>query len=270
MSELSPDEPSIATVRAACTALTRGRTDLVAKRRRDRERKWRASAKAPPAESQHAPLPPELHEKSSVVAKPFASNRGIRTPNNWVPDEKWLPSLAENDGRNLTDEAARQINENVTGLFAVLAEWARVAKSPRRRTTSTTSPIPDGAQFRSRSRCSFHWAEQPNERTSNMNNLETNVPAIVTGAENILIAAQEDAGFDKILKFKKGDYFIGEQKVPLLTEYLAHPEAWTKCWTKFQDNRVADRRLYCVARGEKPPERKDLDEQDRVDLDSGP
>jgi hypothetical protein len=54
MSELSPDEPSIATAGAARTALTRGRTDLVAARRRDRERKWRASAKAPPAESQHA------------------------------------------------------------------------------------------------------------------------------------------------------------------------------------------------------------------------
>jgi hypothetical protein len=78
MSELSPDEPSIATAGAARTALTRGRTDLVAERRRDRERKWRASAKAPPAESEHAPPPPELHEKSSVVAKPFASSRGTR------------------------------------------------------------------------------------------------------------------------------------------------------------------------------------------------
>ena len=95
-----------------------------------------------------------------------------------------------------------------------------------------------------------------------MNNLEANVPAIVNGPENILIAAQEDVGFDKILKFKKGDYFIGEQKVPLLTKYIAHPEAWTKCWTKFEDNKVVDRRLYRVARGEKPPEREDLDEQD--------
>ena len=103
-----------------------------------------------------------------------------------------------------------------------------------------------------------------------MNNLETNVTAIAIDTENVLIAAQEDAGFDKILKFKKGDYFIGEQKVPLLTEYLAHPEAWTKCWTKFEDNKIVDRRLYRVARGEKPPERKDLDEQDEFDLDSGP
>jgi hypothetical protein len=80
--------------------LARGATDPVAERRRafDRERNGRASAKAPPAESQHAPPAPELHKKSSVVAKPFASNRSTRIPNNWVPDEKWLPSLTENDG----------------------------------------------------------------------------------------------------------------------------------------------------------------------------
>ena len=86
MSQLSPDEPSIATVGAARTAeLARGGTDPVAERRRafDRERKRRASAKALPAKSQHAPQPAELHEKSSVVAIPFASNRGtcIRVDN---------------------------------------------------------------------------------------------------------------------------------------------------------------------------------------------
>jgi hypothetical protein len=29
-------------------------------------------------------------------------------------------------GRNLTNEDARQINENITGFFAILAEWSRV------------------------------------------------------------------------------------------------------------------------------------------------
>jgi hypothetical protein len=31
-------------------------------------------------------------------------------------------------GRDLTDEDARQIMHNVTGLFGVLAEWARAEK----------------------------------------------------------------------------------------------------------------------------------------------
>jgi hypothetical protein len=90
-----PVEVVVLPVRTAEPA--RGDTDPVTERRRafDRERKRRASAKAPPAENQHAPAPPELNERSSVVAKPFASNRGTRIP---VPEEKWLPSLAENDG----------------------------------------------------------------------------------------------------------------------------------------------------------------------------
>jgi hypothetical protein len=33
----------------------------------------------------------------------------------------WQPLL----GRDLTNEDARQINENVTGFFAILAEWSR-------------------------------------------------------------------------------------------------------------------------------------------------
>jgi hypothetical protein len=33
----------------------------------------------------------------------------------------WQPRI----GRDLTNEDARQINENVTGFFAILAEWSR-------------------------------------------------------------------------------------------------------------------------------------------------
>lgn len=34
----------------------------------------------------------------------------------------WQPRI----GRNLTNEDARQISENVTGFFAILAEWPRL------------------------------------------------------------------------------------------------------------------------------------------------
>ena len=34
----------------------------------------------------------------------------------------WQPRA----GRDLTDEDVRQIGENVTGFFAILAEWSRV------------------------------------------------------------------------------------------------------------------------------------------------
>ena len=84
-----------------------------------------------------------------------------------------------------------------------------------------------------------------------------------TEAENILVAAKEDAGFDKLLKFKKGEYLIGEELVPLGTEYIAHAVGWTKCWIKFVDGGVVERKTYRVAYGERPPEREDLDDLDR-------
>ena len=42
------------------------------------------------------------------------------------PHEVWRPRL----GRELRCEDARQIAENVTGFFAVLAEWSRAEKRP--------------------------------------------------------------------------------------------------------------------------------------------
>ena len=95
-----------------------------------------------------------------------------------------------------------------------------------------------------------------NENTSLSNN--------TTEADNILSAVQEEAGFEKILKFRKGDYLIGNDTIPLGTKYLAHAAAWTKTWIKFVDGKVADRKLYRVARGEKSPERQELDDFDLI------
>jgi hypothetical protein len=90
-----------------------------------------------------------------------------------------------------------------------------------------------------------------------------------TEVENIQIAAQEDAGFEKILKFKKGDFFIGDENIPLGTEYVAHVRAWGKCWIKFVDSEMADRKMYRVALGEKPPEREELDDHDQDNWPEG-
>ena len=82
MSELPPDEPSIAAAGAARTAeLARGGTDPVAER-----------------------------DAPSIVS---ASGR---TPKVWQP----------RIGRNLSNEDARQINENVTSFFVIPGEWPRV------------------------------------------------------------------------------------------------------------------------------------------------
>lgn len=45
----------------------------------------------------------------------------------------WQPRL----GRDLTADEARQISANVTGLFAVLAEWARKEKHEVQRSATS-------------------------------------------------------------------------------------------------------------------------------------
>jgi hypothetical protein len=90
-----------------------------------------------------------------------------------------------------------------------------------------------------------------------------------TELENIAMAAQQDAGFEKILKFKKGEYFVAEEEIPLGSEYLAHVVGWTKCWIKFVDGEVAERKIYPVAKGARPPEREDLDDLDESKWEEG-
>ena len=49
----------------------------------------------------------------------------------------WQPRLQ----RNLTDEDARHIAENVTGFFAILAEWSRAARPASANDASVAAPI---------------------------------------------------------------------------------------------------------------------------------
>jgi hypothetical protein len=97
------------------------------------------------------------------------------------------------------------------------------------------------------------------EPTNSKNAVTTNS----NETDNILNAAQDDAGLGKILKFKKGNYLIGDDEIPLGTKFIVHTNAWVKMWLKFVDNRVADRKAYRVALGEKPPVREELDDLDK-------
>ena len=73
--------------------------------------------------------------------------------------------------------------------------------------------------------------------------------------DNIGNEAQKDAGFQKMLKFKKGDYFCDGEEVPLGTKYIAHCIGWTKTWVHFVDQKVVERKLYRIAEGQRAPER---------------
>ena len=96
-----------------------------------------------------------------------------------------------------------------------------------------------------------------------------NLPA-KSEAEYIGNAAQEDAGFEKLLKFKKGQYESDGEVVPWGKEYIAHCIGWTKCWIKFWDQKVVDRKMYRVADGKRPPDREELGDLDRGEWQAGP
>jgi hypothetical protein len=90
-----------------------------------------------------------------------------------------------------------------------------------------------------------------------------NLPATKEAA-NIANAAAEDAGFEKLLKFKKGIYLCDGEIVEIGTEFTAHCVGWTKCWIKFIDSKVVDRKMYRVADGMRPPEREQLDSVEMI------
>jgi hypothetical protein len=117
-------------------------------------------------------------------------------------------------------------------------------------------PVFSGRQTEGKTHMTKQAAKQTNMLTRYSSNAEL---------ENIATAAEEDAGFEKILKFVKGEYFIGEEEIPLGTDYVAHPEAWTKSWTKYVDGAVIERKMYRVAKGERPPDREDLDDLELKD-----
>lgn len=88
-----------------------------------------------------------------------------------------------------------------------------------------------------------------------------NLPA-TPETTNILNAAQQDAGFEQMMKFKKGVYECDGVEIKVGTKMTAHVIGWTKCWIKFKDQKVVERKIYRVAKGEFAPDRSDLDEKD--------
>ena len=81
---------------------------------------------------------------------------------------------------------------------------------------------------------------------------------------------RRNSGFEKLLKFKKGKFFISDTEVPLGRQYVAHATQWTKCWVKFADKKVVDRRIGKVADGYVPPARNDLGDVDEDAWETSP
>ena len=70
------------------------------------------------------------------------------------------------------------------------------------------------------------------------------------------------ANFGKLLKFIKGQYFIGEEEVEIGTQYAALMFEERRGWVKFVDGKPVDYRIGLVRDGYVPPSRESLGDND--------
>jgi hypothetical protein len=88
-------------------------------------------------------------------------------------------------------------------------------------------------------------------------------------AERIARATQGDAGFEALLKFKKGHYWLDNSEIPLDSEYIAYAIGFTKQWICWENSKPIERHTYRMSEGKIVPEREDLDRQDQSKWEEG-
>lgn len=89
-------------------------------------------------------------------------------------------------------------------------------------------------------------------------------------AESLRDAVQESSGMEKLLKFKKGRYFLDGEEIDQGTRFLVHVVGFARAWVKFKGGELKERRMYRASKGEQPPPREDLDDKDPKSWDPGP
>src|SRR5262245_34296149 len=96
-----------------------------------------------------------------------------------------------------------------------------------------------------------------NDLAINRNSL----PANIEDEADALLASTKS--HEKILKFRKGKYFVMDNEVRAGTEFIAHASQLTLGWIKFFNNKVVERRMGRAAERFVPPERDELGDMDR-------
>jgi hypothetical protein len=95
-------------------------------------------------------------------------------------------------------------------------------------------------------------------------NTQNTLPATLNEmAANIERTAEADGGFDKLVKFKKGKYYVGDDVVAPTHEFVAHVTQWTKGYVKFVDGKLIERQQGKVCDGYVLPERASLGDNDQ-------
>ena len=101
----------------------------------------------------------------------------------------------------------------------------------------------------------------PTNMTNAVTTTQSNLPATYEEEADNLLSTTE--GRDPLLKFVKGKYKIGEDEVPLGTQYVAHAGQLTFCWIKFVDGKKVAGPMGKAAEKWVPPEREDLGDNDQ-------
>jgi len=76
--------------------------------------------------------------------------------------------------------------------------------------------------------------------------------------QSVDMILQETARSNPILRFKKGEFLIGEDTVPLGQEYIAHPLDWSRGWCRWEHGSVVEQKIGRVVDGYRPPEKEQL------------
>src|SRR5262249_50322017 len=65
-----------------------------------------------------------------------------------------------------------------------------------------------------------------------------NVPAPTYDNPWLQVAAESSGNFGKLLKFVKGKWEVGDDEVPIGTEYIAHIDQLARGWVHFEDGEI--------------------------------
>src|SRR5262245_63355478 len=86
-----------------------------------------------------------------------------------------------------------------------------------------------------------------------------NVPATTYDNPWLEVAAENSGHFGKLLKFVKGKWEIGDDDVPIGTEYIAHIDQLAQGWVHFENGEVVGEPIIeKIANGKKLPTRDEL------------
>jgi hypothetical protein len=103
-------------------------------------------------------------------------------------------------------------------------------------------------------------------------NQASNLPALQQQvAQNLMEVARETPDdFGKMMKFKKGKFYSGEDEITSGREMIAHVKQIARGMVKFENKKPVRRLIGKVADGFKMPDRNSLDDKHLIDTQQDP